>query len=215
MQITVCFYSLTGHVFQLAQKIAEGIEEAGGTPYICRVPETLPDEIIEKIGAAESVESMSHIPQCTVDDLAQGEAVIFGTPTRFGNMCGQMRQFLDSTGPLWAEKALVGKIGSVFVSTASQHGGQEATIRSFHITLMHHGMLIAGLPYIFNKQNDLSQVNGCSPYGVSTIAGNKGERDPSDMELEAAVFQGRYVTMLTEHIYDKRKDIIKTLTEEQ
>ena len=128
-----------------------------------------------------------------VDDLAQADAIIFGTPTRFGNMCGQMRQFLDATGQLWMQGALVGKVGSVFTSSGTQHGGQESTILSFHTTLLHHGMVIVGLPYSFAGQMDNSEITGCSPYGASTIAGTKGERLPSANELAGARFQGAHV----------------------
>jgi len=132
-----------------------------------------------------------------VEDLALADAVIFGTPTRFGNMCGQMRQFLDSTGGLWAKGALVGKVGSVFTSSGTQHGGQESTILSFHTTLLHHGMIIVGLPYTFAGQTQTDIVAGCSPYGASTIAGNTGERIPIEEELAGARYQGRHVAAIT------------------
>jgi len=132
-----------------------------------------------------------------VDDLKAADAVIFGTPTRFGNMCGQMRQFLDATGQLWAKGALVGKVGSVFTSSATQHGGQESTILSFHTTLLHQGMVIAGLPYAFAGQSLNTEITGCSPYGASTIAGTSGERTPTDNELAGARFQGSYVAKLS------------------
>ena len=133
------------------------------------------------------------IPVATVDELASADAVIFGTPTRFGNMCGQMRQFLDATGQLWASGALVGKVGSVFASSATQHGGQESTILSFHITLLHHGFVVVGLPYSFQGQMRVDEITGGSPYGASTIAGGDGSRMPSENELEAARFQGKHV----------------------
>ena len=133
---------------------------------------------------------------CTVDDLRDADAIIFGTPTRFGNMCGQMRQFLDSTGSLWQSGGLVGKVGSVFTSTASQHGGQETTITSFHLTLFHHGMVVVGLPYAFQGQLRMDQITGGSSCGASTIAGAAGERQPSDNELDAARFQGNHVATI-------------------
>ncbi len=139
---------------------------------------------------------MSDVPICTVDELAQVDAIIFGTPTRYGNMCGQMRQFLDSTSKLWMEGALVGKAGSVFTSSATQHGGQESTILSFHITLLHLGMTIVGLPYAFQGQMRIDEITGCSPYGASTIAGGQGERQPSENELDGARFQGRHVASI-------------------
>jgi len=187
-----------GHIHRMAQAVAEGAKEVAGTEVIVRrVPETLSDDVLEKMGALEAQKSMSRIPICNIDQLADADAIIFGVPTRYGNMCGQMRQFLDSTGKLWSSGALVGKIGSVFTSSATQHGGQESTILSFHITLLHHGMIIVGLPYTFNGQTRLDEITGGSPYGASTIAGPKGERWPSENELEAARFQGRHVAVIT------------------
>jgi NAD(P)H dehydrogenase (quinone) len=148
------------------------------------------------MGALEAQKAFSHVPICTVEDLTKADAIIFGTPTRFGNMCGQMRQFLDATGQLWAQGALIGKVGSVFASSATQHGGQESTILTFYVTLLHHGMVIAGLPYAFQGQMRNDEITGGSPYGASTIAGTKGERMPSDNELAAARFQGKHVAMI-------------------
>jgi NAD(P)H dehydrogenase (quinone) len=161
-----------------------------------RVPETLSDEVLGKMGALEAQKSMTSIPVCKVDELAGADAVIFGTPTRFGNMCGQMRQFLDYTGELWMKGSLVGKVGSVFTSSATQHGGQESTILSFHITLLHQGMIIVGLPYAFAGQMRIDEITGGSPYGASTIAGGKGERMPSENELAAARYQGKHVATI-------------------
>ncbi len=148
------------------------------------------------MGALEAQKAMASIPVCTVDELAGADAIIFGTPTRFGNMCGQMRQFLDATGQLWAKGALVGKVGSVFTSSATQHGGQESTILTFHITLLHQGMVIVGLPYAFAGQMRIDEITGGSPYGASTIAGGKGERMPSENELAAARYQGKHVATI-------------------
>jgi NAD(P)H dehydrogenase (quinone) len=161
-----------------------------------RVPETLPDGVLEKMGAVDAQKAFSHIPVCTVDELAVADAIIFGTPTRFGNMCGQMRQFLDATGQLWANGSLVGKVGSVFASSATQHGGQESTILSFHISLLHQGFVIVGLPYAFQGQMRIDEVSGGSPYGATTIAGGDGSRMPSENELEAARFQGNHVAKI-------------------
>jgi NAD(P)H dehydrogenase (quinone) len=161
-----------------------------------RVPETLPQNVLEKMGAVEAQKAFSHVPVCTVEELTDADAVIFGTPTRFGNMCGQMRQFLDATGQLWAEGKLVGKVGSVFTSTATQHGGQESTILSFHTTLLHHGFVVVGLPYAFQGQMRNDEITGCSPYGASTIAGTSGERKPSENELDGARFQGQHVAAI-------------------
>jgi len=181
----------------MAEAVAEGVRDVAGCEAIIkRVPETLPAEVIEMMGAVDAQEGMAHIPIATVNDLAEADAIIFGTPTRFGNMCGQMRQFLDATGGLWMKGALVGKVGSVFTSTATQHGGQESTLLSFHITLLHHGMIVVGLPYAFSGQMGVTEITGCSPYGASTIAGGKGERMPSDNELAGARYQGARVARI-------------------
>jgi len=172
------------------------MQASGAEAVMRRVPETLPEEVIEKLGAVEAQKSMAYVPICTVEELATADAVIFGTPTRFGNMCGQMRQFLDATGQLWAKGALVGKVGSVFTSSATQHGGQESTILSFHITLLHHGFVVVGLPYAFQGQMRIDEITGGSPYGASTIAGGSGERMPSENELNGARFQGKHVAQI-------------------
>lgn len=197
MKVLIIYYSMYGHIHRMAQAMAEGVSSVSGAEAVLRrVPETLPDEVLEKMGALDAQQAMSHIPVGTVDELAAADAVIFGTPTRFGNMCGQMRQFLDATGQLWATGALVGKVGSVFASSNTQHGGQEATILSFHITLLHQGFVIVGLPYTFQGQMRMDEITGGSPYGASTIAGGSGERMPSDNELAAARFQGRHVATI-------------------
>ena len=194
MKVLVVFYSTYGHIYKMAEAVAEGAKQiVGAEVEIRRVPETLPDGVLEKMGAVDAQKSFAHVPFCTVDELAAADAIIFGTPTRFGNMCGQMRQFLDATGQLWASGALVGKVGSVFASTATQHGGQESTILSFHITLLHHGFVIVGLPYAFQGQMQNDEISGGSPYGASTIAGTSGERTPSEIELDGARFQGKHV----------------------
>jgi len=186
-----------GHIHRLAEAVAEGAKEVTGAQLeMRRVPETLPEEVLMKMGALEPQKAFAHIPVCKVDELTSADAIIFGTPTRFGNMCGQMRQFFDATGQLWAKGALVGKVGSVFTSSATQHGGQESTILSFHITLLHHGMIIVGLPYTFQGQMRIDEITGGSPYGTSTIAGGKGERMPSENELAGARFQGKHVATI-------------------
>jgi len=197
MKVLVVYYSLYGHIHRMAEAIGEGARQvAGAGVKLCRVPETLPPEVIEQMGALETQKSLEHVPICTVDELVSADAIIFGSPTRFGNMCGQMKQFLDATGGLWAKGALVGKVGSVFTSSATQHGGQESTILSFHIPLLHHGMIIVGLPYSFQGQMGVTEITGGSPYGASTIAGPQGERMPSENELEAARFQGKHVASI-------------------
>ena len=194
MKALVVFYSTYGHIYRMAEAVAEGVKQVNGAEVeLRRVPETLPEGVLEQMGAVDAQKAFSHIPVCSVDELAAADAVIFGTPTRFGNMCGQMRQFLDATGQLWADGSLVGKVGSVFASSATQHGGQESTILSFHISLLHHGFVIAGLPYAFQGQMRIDEISGGSPYGATTIAGGDGSRMPSENELEAARFQGKHV----------------------
>jgi len=198
MKVLVVFYSTYGHIYRMAEAVAEGVKKVGGAQVeLRRVPETLSDEVLAKMGAVEAQKAFSHVPVCTVDELATADAIIFGTPTRFGNMCGQMRQFLDATGQLWANGSLVGKVGSVFASSATQHGGQEATILSTHIALLHHGFIIVGLPYTFQGQMRTDEVTGGSPYGATTIAGGDGRRMPSENELAGARFQGRHVAEIT------------------
>lgn len=194
MKILVLFYSTYGHIYELAKSVAEGARGISGAEVtIKRVPETLSGEILSIMGAAEAQKAFGDVPIARPEELADYDAIIFGTPTRFGMMAGQMKSFLDATGSLWAKGALVGKIGSVFTSTATQHGGQEATILSFHTVLLHHGMLLAGLPYSFAGQSTMAEISGGSPYGASTIIGGDGSRMPSPNELDGARFQGRFV----------------------
>lgn len=201
MKILLVYYSMYGHVYELVKAAAEGAKGLKGAEVaIKRVPETLPAEVLGKMGALDAQKAQAAVPVCTPEDLAAADAIIFGTPTRFGNMCGQMRQFLDSTGDLWAKGALVGKVGSVLTSSATQHGGHESTILSFHTTLLHHGMVIAGLPYTYQGQMDIKEMTGGSPYGAGTIAGGKGERMPSKNELDGARYQGRYAARLAERL---------------
>lgn len=196
-KVLIVIYSLYGHIYKMTEAVAAGVNEVEGCHAVIRqVPETLPAEAIAKMGATEAKKALEHIPVVSLDELAEADAVVFGTPTRFGNMSGQMRQFLDSTGGLWAKGALVGKPGSVFTSSATQHGGQESTILSFHISLLHHGMVVVGLPYAFAGQTTVSEITGCSPYGASTIVGGKGERMPSENELAGARFQGAHVARI-------------------
>lgn len=197
MKLLIVYYSMYGHIHRMAEAVAEGAREVPGTEVLLRrVPETLSEEVLGKMGALEARKAMAGIPVCTLAELGSADAVVFGTPTRFGNMCGQMRQFLDSTGGLWAKGALVGKVGSVFTSSGTQHGGQESTLLSFHITLLHHGMIVAGLPYAFQGQSRVDEMSGGSPYGASTIAGPAGQRMPSENELAGARFQGRHVAAI-------------------
>ena len=196
-KVLVVFYSMYGHVRRMAEAVAEGAREVPGLEVaLRRVPETLPEAVLTAMGALEAQRAMADVPVCTLEELAGADAIFFGTPTRYGNMCGQMRQFLDATGGLWMQGALVGKVGSVFTSSATQHGGQESTILSFHTTLLHHGMVVVGLPYAFAGQMRIDEITGCSPYGASTIAGGKGERLPSANELAGARFQGRHAAAI-------------------
>jgi NAD(P)H dehydrogenase (quinone) len=197
MKVLIVFYSMYGHVYEMAKAVAQGASKVPGAQVeLRRVPETLSRDILEKMGALEAQKTFDHIPFCSVEELASADAIIFGTPTRFGNMCGQLRQFLDATGQLWVQSALVGKVGSVFTSTNTQHGGQESTLLSTHITLLHQGMVIVGLPYAFQGQMRTDEITGCSPYGASTIAGTQGERKPTENELDGARFQGEHVARI-------------------
>lgn len=201
LKVLVLFYSTYGHVYRLAQAVAGGASEVPGLDVVIkRVSETLPPDVITAMGATEAQRAFADVPIAIVDDLVDAGAIIFGTPTRFGNMAGQMRQFLDATGDLWEKGLLVGKVGSVFVSSATQHGGQESTILSFHTTLLHHGMVIVGLPYSFQGQTRIDEVTGGSPYGASTIAGSKGQRLVSENEIAGARFQGRYVARIVKKL---------------
>ena len=201
MKVWVVYYSMYGHVLKLAEAAADGVRLVADVEAILRrVPETLSEDVLGKMGALEAQKQQADIPVCSVDELVQADAIIFGTPTRFGNMCGQMRQFLDATGQLWMKGALVGKVGSVITSSNTQHGGQESTILSFHLTLLHHGMLIAGLPYSFKGQMTIDDISGCSPYGASTVAGPDGSRSPSENELAGARYQGEYVAKIAKKL---------------
>ena len=201
MKVLIVYYSMYGHIYKMAQAVAEGVRLAEGAEAVLRrVPETLPDPVLEKMGATAAQKQQAQVPVCTVEELAAADAIIFGTPTRFGNMCGQMRQFLDATGGLWVKGALVGKPGSVFASSNTQHGGQESTILSFHNTLLHQGMVIVGLPYTFQGQMTSAEISGCSPYGASTIAGGDGSRSPSENELAGARFQGEHVAKIAKKL---------------
>jgi NAD(P)H dehydrogenase (quinone) len=204
MKLLILYYSQFGHIHRMAEAEAEGARSVPGADVVIRrVPETLPAEVLEKTGAAEFQKEFSKIPVCTPREMTEFDAIIFGTPTRFGNMCGQMRQFFDATGGIWKAGALVGKVGSVFTSSGTQHGGQESTILSVHTTLLHHGMIIAGLPYTFAEQTRTDEVMGCSPYGASTIAGNDGKRWPTGQELAGARYQGRYVAEIATKLVRK------------
>ncbi len=204
MKIKIVFYSMYGHIYRMAEAVAEGAREVEGAEVeLLQVSELVPDDVLEKSGAKKARAAFAHIPVAKVSDLADADAIIFGAPTRFGNMCAQMRNFLDQTGGLWAQNALVGKAGSVFTSTATQHGGQETTITSFHTTLLHLGMVIVGLPYSEARQFTLDEISGGSPYGASTISAGDGSRLPSENELAMARFQGRHVAAIAKKLAGK------------
>lgn len=190
-KVLVLYYSMYGHVETMANAVAEGARGVESTEVaIKRVPDLVPEDVARKAGA--KVDQAA--PIATVDELPLYDAIIFGTPTRFGNMCAQMRNFLDRTGGLWKKGALVGKVGSVFTSTATQHGGQETTITSFHSTLLHHGMIVVGVPYSCKELAEMTEITGGSPYGAGTLAGPDGHRTPTENELKIARFQGAHVT---------------------
>ena len=191
-KVLVLYYSSYGHIEQMAHAVAEGAREAGAEADIKRVPELVPQAVAEKSGFKLDQAA----PVATVDDLPNYDAIVIGTPTRFGNMAAQMKNFLDQTGGIWFQGKLIGKVGSVFTSTATQHGGQESTILATHTVLLHHGMVIVGLPYSFQGQTTLAEISGGSPYGATTIAASDGSRQPSENELAGARFQGRHVATI-------------------
>ncbi|MBC5784983.1 NAD(P)H:quinone oxidoreductase [Ramlibacter sp. USB13] len=197
-KILVLYHSMYGHIETMANAVAKGAREvAGAQVEVKRVPETMPEEAFKAAGGKTNQAA----PIAQPAELADYDAVIFGTGTRFGNMTGQMRNFLDQTGGLWMKGSLVGKVGSVFCSSATQHGGQESTILTFIPTLLHHGMVVVGLPYAEQRQMGLDEIKGGSPYGASTIAGGQGERQPSEQELGMAAFQGRHVATIATKLF--------------
>jgi NAD(P)H dehydrogenase (quinone) len=204
MKVQVVFYSMYGHVWRLAEAVAEGAREVPGAAVkLFQVAELAPPDVLEKSGAKAARAAFAHVPLAAVEDLAAADAILFGTPTRFGNMCAQMRNFLDQTGALWMKGALVGKVAGVFTSTASQHGGQETTITSFHSTLLHHGMVIVGVPYAEQRLLNMEEISGGTPYGASTITKGDGSRQPSANELAIARFQGRHTAQIAARLAAK------------
>jgi NAD(P)H:quinone oxidoreductase type IV len=198
IKVQIVFYSMYGHVYRLAEAVAEGARQVPNTEVVLyQVPELVPEKELEKSGAKAARKAFAHIPVAQPNKLAEADAIIFGTPTRFGNMCAQMRNFLDQTGSLWTKGALIGKVGSVFASTATQHGGQETTITSFHTTLLHHGMIVVGVPYSQQGLLNMKEITGGTPYGATTLAAADGSRQPTENELDIARFQGRHVAEIT------------------
>jgi len=197
MKLLILYYSMYGHIHAMAEAAAAGAREVPGCEAaLRRVPETLTGDVLAKMGASDAQKAMENVPVCTVEELGAADAVLFGTPTRFGNMCGQMRQFLDSTGSLWMAGALLDKPAGVFVSSNTQHGGQESTALTFMPYLLHQGMIVVGLPYSFKGQMRMDEITGGSPYGASTIAGENGSRAPSANELDAVKFQAKRLAQL-------------------
>lgn len=194
-KILVLYYSMWGHVETMANTVAEGARSVEGNDVVVkRVPELMPEDVAREAGAKLDQPA----PIATTDELPEYDAIIFGTPTRFGNMCAQMRNFLDQTGKHWMQGNLVGKVGSVFASTATQHGGQETTITSFHSTLLHQGMIIVGVPYSCQGLLNMEEITGGSPYGATTLADGDGSRQPSENELTIARFQGEHVARIAQ-----------------
>lgn len=204
--VQVVFYSMYGHIYTMAEAVAEGVRKVeGANVSLYQVPELVPQEALEKSGAAQARSAFAEVPFIEPNQLTEADAILFGTPTRFGNMTAQMRNFLDRTGGLWANGALVGKVGSVFTSTATQHGGQETTLTSFHTTLFHHGMIVVGVPYAEQRLSYMDEVSGGTPYGASTLAGPDGSRQPSENELGIARYQGRHVAEITRALVNGRQ----------
>lgn len=200
-RILVLYYSSYGHVTRMAQAVAAGVREAGASAVLKRVPELVPPEVAQRAGYARD-----DVPLARVDELPEYDGIVIGTPTRFGTMAAQMKNFLDQAGGLWMRDALVGRVGSVFTSTGSQHGGQEATLLSTQIVLQHLGMVVVGLPYAFKGQLRMDEITGGTPYGASTLAQNEddGDRLPSENELAGARYQGRYVAQIAEALAGAR-----------
>src|SRR4051812_8516304 len=197
VRVKVIFYSLYGHVFRLAEAVAAGAREVNGAEVeLSQVAETLPQEVLAKMGAVDAKKAFAHVPIADPRKLAEADAIIFGTGTRFGSATAQMQAFFDATGPLWSSGALVGKVGGVFTSTASQHGGQETTLLSMMTFLLHQGMIVVGVPYAEQRLLHMGEITGGTPYGASTVTSARGERMPSDNELGIATFQGRHITQI-------------------
>ncbi len=197
VHVKVIFYSLYGHVFRMAEAIAAGAREVAGSEVeFLQVAETLPEDVLEKMGAVEAKKAFAHVPIADPRKLGEADALIFGTGTRFGSATSQMQALFDATGPLWSAGALVGKVGSVFTSSASQHGGQETTLLSLMTFLFHQGMVVVGVPYAEKRLLLMNEITGGTPYGATTITNAKGERLPSENELAIARYQGRHATQI-------------------
>ncbi len=202
MKVLILYYSMYGHISRMAKSVAEGVSEVAGVePVLRKAPETLPDSVVEKMGGIEARKAWRDVPDAKVSDLEECDALIIGTPTRFGGVCGQIRQFLDATGGLWAKQTMLGKIGAGFTSSGTQHGGQETTVfGSLYPYFLHHGMLICGLPYAFAGQSSVEGIIGGSPYAASCVAGPDGSRQPTAIDLEGAKYLGKRVAELTKKL---------------
>ena len=202
IKVQVVFYSMYGHVYRMAEAVVEGAKQVPGAEVsLYQVPELLPDDVLEKYGAKGAKAAFAKVPVAKPEQLADADAILFGTPTRFGNMAAQMRFFLDQTAPLWRKGALVGKVGSVFASTGTQHGGQETTITSFHTTLLHQGMIIVGVPYTEPGLTYMGEISGGTPYGATTMAAADGSRQPTENELKIARYQGKHVAEIASKLF--------------
>ncbi|HEY8751901.1 MAG TPA: NAD(P)H:quinone oxidoreductase [Tepidisphaeraceae bacterium] len=194
-KVQVIFYSMYGHLWKMAEAVAEGARQVPGSQVdVYQVAETLPQAVLEKMGAMDSKKAFAHIPVANIATLPAADAIIIGAPTRYGSACAQMQTFFDSTGQHWMSGALVGKVGSIFTSTATQHGGQETTLISMQTFLFHQGMVVVGVPYACQELMNMNEITGGSPYGASTMAGTRGERLPSANELSIARYQGKHIT---------------------
>ena len=204
VNVQIIFYSLYGHIHRMAEAVAEGARQVpGANVQLYQVQELIPEEALVRTGAKQARQAFAHVPFARPEQLPNADAIIFGVPTRYGNVVAQIQNFIDQTGQLWLQGALIGKVGSVFTSTATQHGGQETTIRSLHTELFHHGMVVVGVPYSCQELMNMNEITGGSPYGAGTLAGTKGERLPSENELKIARFQGKHVTQIAAKLTSK------------
>ncbi len=202
MKTAIFFYSTYGHMYKMAQAAAEGAARAGAEVRLLRIPEVIPEETLKQMGAYEAQQAFADLPLATVDDLRWPDAAVFGVPTRYGNMPGQFRNFFDRAGKIWTDGATIGKVATVMSSSGTQHGGQETTILTTQITLMHLGYVIVGLPYSYQGHSKIDAVSGVTPYGASTIAGTDGSRMPDENELEAARFQAEHASRIAGKLFD-------------
>jgi NAD(P)H dehydrogenase (quinone) len=204
VKVHVIFYSMYGHLWKMAEAEAEGARQvAGAEVQLLQVRETLPQDVLAKMGAVDAKKAFAHVPVADPARLPEADAIIFGSPTRYGSACAQMQSFFDATGQLWATGALVGKVGGVFTSTATQHGGQETTLISMQTFLFHQGIVVVGVPYAEQRLLNMNEITGGSPYGASTLAGPRGDRQPSENELAIARYQGKHIADIASRLRHK------------